>query len=151
MNRVLHWPVFSQLVCLPLQMVDLVRVLALLPILLVGLILQHLHPFPTAGLIFAGLSYWVQLAHLILHRKKRGHADHHCQHHQQTPLNLKYHLCSYERGNAGFNQSLKLQNTCHLWKGGISLTQKAIQQDSLLVETNVMNHIHFTWAYWMRN
>lgn len=64
-----HWPILPQLVGLPLQVIDLVGILALLPLLLVGFVLQNLHPFPSTRLIFAGLSYRVQLANLILQKE----------------------------------------------------------------------------------
>ena len=47
-------------------MVDFVCVLSLLALLLVGFVDQHLDAFPPARLILAGLSYRVQLTHLIL-------------------------------------------------------------------------------------
>lgn len=50
----------------PLQVVDFVRVLSLLAVLLVGLIFQHLHSFPAARLVLAGLGHRVELAHLVL-------------------------------------------------------------------------------------
>lgn len=51
---------------LPLQVVDLVRVLALLPILLVRLVGQDLDAFSAARLVFAGFGHGVQLSDLIL-------------------------------------------------------------------------------------
>lgn len=52
-------------------MVDLVRVLAFLAILLIGLVHQDLHAFTTTRFIFAGLSHRIQLPYLIL-KEQRG-------------------------------------------------------------------------------
>lgn len=52
--------------CSPLQMVDFVCVLPLLSILLIGFVLQHLHPLTSTRLILTGFSHRVQLANLVL-------------------------------------------------------------------------------------
>ena len=57
--------------CLPLQMVDFVCVLSLLSFFLVRLIFKHLHSFASTRLILTGLGHRVQLADLVL-EKKRG-------------------------------------------------------------------------------
>lgn len=51
---------------IPLQVVDLVCVLAFLTVLLIGLVDQDLHAFSTTRFIFAGLSHRIQLPYLIL-------------------------------------------------------------------------------------
>ena len=60
------------MVYLPLQVVDFVCVLSLLSVLLVGFILQDLHPLPSTRLILASLSHRVQLAHLVLEPREGG-------------------------------------------------------------------------------
>lgn len=60
--------------CLPLQMVDFVCVLSLLSFFLVRLIFKHLHSFASTCLILTGLSHRVQLADLVL-EKKRGEEE----------------------------------------------------------------------------
>lgn len=55
---------------IPLQVVDLVCVLAFLAVLLIGLVHQHLHTFTTTRFIFAGLSHRIQLPYLILKEQK---------------------------------------------------------------------------------
>ena len=55
----------------PVQVIYLVGVLALLSVLLIGFILQHLHPFSSTRLILTGLSHRVQLPHLVLWRGRQ--------------------------------------------------------------------------------
>lgn len=56
-------------------MVNLVRVLSLLPIFLVGLVFEHLHSFSSARLILTGLSYRVQLANLVLKTQRERQSE----------------------------------------------------------------------------